>query len=113
MTATQRRLKNLKPFKPGECGTNRRSKRYLELRAALFAEFGDDLTAIDAALLDQVITLMCRAERPGTSVEDIVRCSNAASRLLAKLQDKRREHKRDKRRPLAAYLDGADEEVPA
>ena len=36
------------------------------------------------------------------------------SRLLAKLQDKRREHKSaNKRRPLAAYLDGADEEVPA
>ena len=65
-----------------------RSKRYVELYDKFAVELGE-LNAIDTALLGQAVTLMCRAERAGTPVNDVVRCTNLASRLIDGLRTKR------------------------
>src|SRR5215469_4449993 len=78
-TGLSKRLSNLlPPYKPGESGRQRRSKRYVELYGKFAAELGK-LNAIDAALLSQ-------AERPGTAANDVVRCLNASRRILAGLR---------------------------
>jgi hypothetical protein len=82
------------------------SRHYRELYAELAAELGGDesLTAIDRALLGQVCGLVVRA-RCARSDNAAVRLANAASRLLANLQDKR--HKREAKGPtLAEYVAG-------
>jgi hypothetical protein len=85
-TGLSKRLSNLlPPYKPGESGRHRRSKRHVELYGKFAAELGE-LNAIDAALLSQAVSLICRAERPGTAANDVVRCLNASRRILASLR---------------------------
>jgi hypothetical protein len=63
-------------------------ERVDELVAAMAADLGE-LTGIDSVVLRQAARLLVRAER--TKNPDIaVRASNAASRMLATLQKKRR-----------------------
>ena len=78
-------------FKPGQSGRDRRSKRYIELHSALSHELGGDLTAIEQALLSQACTVLCRAERPGTDPNDVVRLTNAGARLLTTLLNRRKQ----------------------
>jgi hypothetical protein len=106
-TGLSKRLSNLlPPFQPGESGRNRRSKRYQELYAKFAAELGK-LNAIDAALLSQAVGLMCRAERPGTPANDVVRCLNASRRILAGLRTTRVAIEEAEQPTLANLLRGA------
>jgi hypothetical protein len=88
-TGLAKRMANIEPhrFKPGESGKARRSKRFIELHDQLTTELGD-VSAVDAALLSQAVNLMVRAERVGTPVNDMVRLTNAAARLLTQLRAK-------------------------
>ena len=64
-------------------------KRFRQLRADLAADLGDDLSAVDSALLDQAVGLLLRAEKAQTT-SDAVKCANAALRLLATLRNTKR-----------------------
>jgi hypothetical protein len=88
MSGIERRTQFLEPFKPGECGKQRRSKRFIELRVALLAELGGDLGAIDSALVDQAVNLLVKAERVGVSIDQAIRATNTAGRILAQLRHK-------------------------
>jgi len=102
-----RRLSNLLlPYKPAESGRQRRSKRYVELYGKFAAELGK-LNAIDAALLSQAVGLMCRAERPGTHANDVVRCLNASRRILGGLRANRVAVEASSQPTLADILRGA------
>ena len=86
------------------------NRRYRELYAELSAELGGDLTAIEKALLSQVVTLMCRSRR-ARSDADAVRIANAATRLLTQLQRKRQH--REPRGPTLGDVLRADIEARA
>jgi hypothetical protein len=106
-TGLSKRLSNLlPPFKPGESGRNRHSKRYLELHGKFAAELGK-LNAIDTALLSQAVALICRAERPGTAANDAVRCLNASRRILGGLKAHRAVVEASSQPTLADILRGA------
>ena len=80
-------------FKPGVSGNpsgRTTSKRFTQLFDAMAADFGGAvaLSAIDHALLMQVVGLLIRSER-ARDADVCVRCANAASRLLAALNTKR------------------------
>ena len=106
-TGLSKRLSNLlPPYKPGESGRHRRSKRYVELYGKFAAELGK-LNAIDAALLSQAVGLMCRAERPGTHANDVVRCLNASRRILGGLRANRVAVEASSQPTLADILRGA------
>ena len=106
LTGIEKRLANLQPYKPGESGRNRHSKRYVELYGKFAAELGK-LNAIDAALLSQAVNLMCRAERAGTAANDVVRCLNTSRRILGGLRATRVAVEASSQPILADILRGA------
>ena len=74
-------------FKPGQSGNplggRVKGRRYHELYDQLAADFGgaSQLSGLQAVAL-QAVRLLIRAEKPRLKVEDTVKLTNAASRLL-------------------------------
>jgi hypothetical protein len=67
----------------------RRGKRFTELYSKAEAELGDDLSAVEAMLLESAINLFIKAERTH-DVEQKVRATNAAARLFFALHKSHR-----------------------
>ncbi|HKD93048.1 MAG TPA: hypothetical protein VKB56_14140 [Terriglobales bacterium] len=91
-------LRNLRPpWQRGQSGNPLGPFRHIfELFDAMTADLGD-LTGIEHALLWQAAKLMAKSER-SPNANDAVRLANAATRMLASVQTKRR---RKPGRPLA------------
>ena len=57
--ATKRRLANLRPFKPGQCGAEVKSKRYLQHLARFVGDLGardlSELPGIDQIAVEQIV----------------------------------------------------------
>ena len=79
----EKRLANLRPYQPGENGYTRKATERARLESEIIAELGADLTATDRLELRHAIELLTR--RPRNHV-DAVRCSNAGSRIIAKVR---------------------------
>jgi len=82
-TGLEKRLENLRPYQPGENGHTRKAAERAQLESELLAELGADLTASDRLELRHAVDLLTR--RPTNHV-DAVRCSNAGSRIIAKVR---------------------------
>src|SRR5215831_10600967 len=80
-----KRMANLEPhrYQPGENGHIRKSAERARLESEIIAELGADLTPSDRLELRHAIELLTR--RPRDHV-DAVRCSNAGSRIIAKVR---------------------------
>jgi len=98
-----------RPFVRGQCGNPGgryvKSARYLELHAQIMADFGDDLTGLERALVDQVVALLVRSERT-SNIGNAVRAANTAARLLARIGHKARSQSEQ---TLDDYLNSRDE----
>jgi hypothetical protein len=96
-----KRQANLVPYKykPGENHHTRKAAERLQLENDIIAELGTDLTASDRLELRHAVELLTR--RPRDHV-DAVRCSNAGSRIIAKVRTriKQREGNKLSRPPL-------------
>jgi hypothetical protein len=79
----ERRLANLVPYQRGENGHIRKAVERARLESEIIAELGADLTASDRLELSHAVELLTR--RPRNHV-DAVRCSNAGSRIIAKVR---------------------------
>jgi len=80
-----KRMANLEPhrFQPGENYHTRKAAERAQLENEITAELGADLTASDRLELRHAVELLTR--RPRDHV-DAVRCSNAGSRIIAKVR---------------------------
>jgi hypothetical protein len=87
-----KRLANLRPFKPGQCGSEVKSRRYLELQANVLADVGvrdlGELSGIDRIAVEQISQQLLRAERCKDHAES-ARCSRTAREWWRQLQDRR------------------------
>ena len=96
-----KRIANLEPhrFQPGENHHTRKAAERARLESEIIAELGADLTAIDRVELRHAVDLLTR--RPSNHV-DAVRCSNAGSRIIAKVRVriKQRENNKPSQAPL-------------
>jgi hypothetical protein len=99
VSGLEKRLANLVPMKPGENHHTRKAAERLRLENDIIAELGTDLTASDRLELRHAVELLTR--RPRDHV-DAVRCSNAGSRIIAKVRTriKQREGNKLSRPPL-------------
>ena len=79
----EKRLVNLRPYQAGENHHTRKAAERARLESEIIAELGADLTASDRLELRHAIELLTR--RPRDHV-DAVRCSNAGSRIIAKVR---------------------------
>ena len=89
--AAARRLANLRPYKPGQSGSEVKSKRYLELHAGIVGDLGVDLSelsGIDRIAVEQIVQQLLRAERAKDHAE-AARCSRTAQQWLKDLQARR------------------------
>jgi hypothetical protein len=95
----EKRLQNLRPYQPGENFHIRKAAERAQLESEISAEFGADLTASDRLELRHAVELLTR--RPRDHV-DAVRCSNAGSRIIAKVRAriKQREDNKPSQAPL-------------
>src|SRR5215470_1330420 len=98
----EKRLQNLRPYQPGENFHTRKTAERARLESEIIAELGDDLTASDRLELRHAVDLLTR--RPSNHV-DAVRCSNAGSRIIAKVRTRIKQ--RDANKPLQAPLESA------
>jgi hypothetical protein len=80
-----KRLANVEPYRfhPGENGRTRKAAERARLESEIIAELGGDLTVTDRLELRHAVELLTR--RPRNHV-DAVRCSNAGSRIIAKVR---------------------------
>jgi len=96
-----KRIANLEPhrFQPGENHHTRKAAERARLGSEIIAELGADLTASDRLELRHAVELLTR--RPRDHV-DAVRCSNAGSRIIAKVRVriKQRENNKPSQAPL-------------
>src|SRR6516162_6603393 len=94
-----KRIANLEPdrFQPGENGYTRKAAERARLESEIIAELGTDLTASDRLELRHAVELLTR--RPRDHV-DAVRCSNAGSRIIAKVRTRIKQ--REDNKPLSA-----------
>ena len=96
-----KRIANLEPhrFQPGENHHTRKAAERARLESGIIAELGADLTASDRLELRHAVELLTR--RPRDHV-DAVRCSNAGSRIIAKVRVriKQRENNKPSQAPL-------------
>ena len=96
-----KRIANLEPhrFQPGENFHIRKAAERARLESEIIAELGADLTASDRLELRHAVELLTR--RPRDHV-DAVRCSNAGSRIIAKVRVriKQRENNKPSQAPL-------------
>jgi DNA-directed RNA polymerase subunit RPC12/RpoP len=83
VSGLEKRLANLRPYQHGENGHTRKAAERARLESEIIAELGADLTASDRLELRHAIELLTR--RPRNHV-DAVRCSNAGSRIIAKVR---------------------------
>jgi hypothetical protein len=83
VSGLEKRLANLTPYKPGENHHTRKAAERARLESEIIAELGADLTASDRLELRHAVELLTR--RPRDHV-DAVRCSNAGSRIIAKVR---------------------------
>jgi hypothetical protein len=97
VSGLEKRLANLVPMKPGENRHIRKAAERARLESEIIAELGADLTASDRLELRHAIELLTR--RPRDHV-DAVRCSNAGSRIIAKVRARIKQRENDK--PLSA-----------
>ena len=62
-----KRLANLRPFKPGQSGSEVKSKRYLQHLARFISDLGvrdlGELPGIDQIAVEQIVQQLLRAER--------------------------------------------------
>lgn len=90
--AAAKRLANLRPYKSGQSGSEVKSKRYLELHAAIVGGLGGpdlgELSGIDRIAVDQIVQQLLRAERAKDHAE-AARCSRTAQQWLKDLQARR------------------------
>ncbi len=90
--AAAKRLANLRPFKPGQSGSEVKSRRYLELQANVLADVGvrdlSELSGIDRIAVEQITQQLLRAERCKDNAES-ARCSRTAREWWRQLQDRR------------------------
>jgi len=93
-----KRMANLEPhrFQPGENFHIRKSAERARLESEIIAELGADLTASDRLELRHAIELLTR--RPRDHV-DAVRCSNAGSRIIAKVRARIKQREANKPPP--------------
>jgi hypothetical protein len=97
VSGLEKRLANLRPYQPGENGHTRKVAERARLESEIIAELGADLTAIDRLELRHAVELLTR--RPRDHV-DAVRCSNAGSRIIAKVRARIKQ--REDSKPLIA-----------
>src|SRR6516225_4788100 len=83
VSGLEKRLANLRPYRRGENGHTRKAAERARLESEIIAELGADLTASDRLELRHAVELLTR--RPRDHV-DAVRCSNAGSRIIAKVR---------------------------
>ena len=90
--ATKRRLANLRPFKPGQCGAEVKSKRYLLHLQRFIDDLGvrdlGELPGIDQIAVEQIVQQLLRAERCKDHAES-ARCSRNAREWTRQLLDRR------------------------
>ena len=98
----EKRLENLRPYQPGENHYTRKAAERAQLESEIIAELGADLTATDRVELRHAVDLLTR--RPSNHV-DAVRCSNAGSRIIAKVRARIKQ--REGNKPLQAPLETA------
>ena len=89
----EKRLANLRPYQPGENGYTRKAAERARLESEIIAELGTDLTASDRLELRHAVELLTR--RPRDHV-DAVRCSNAGSRIIAKVRTRIKQREANK-----------------
>jgi hypothetical protein len=103
---TARRLANLRPFKPGQSGSEVKSKRYLQHLARVVGDLGatdlSELPGIDQIAVEQIVQQLLRAERSKNDAES-ARCSRNAREWWCQLQ-KRRIRQDDSASPLDRYM---------
>ena len=107
LSGLEKRLANLRPYQPGENGYTRKAVERARLESEIIAELGADLTASDRLELRHAVELLTR--RPRDHV-DAVRCSNAGSRIIAKVRTRikqREDNKPPSLRPSAAADEAA------
>jgi hypothetical protein len=104
--AAAKRLANLRPYKPGQSGSEVKSKRYLELHASIVGDLGvrnvSELSGIDRIAVEQIVQQLRRAERAKDHAE-AARCSRTAQQWLKDLQG-RRAKREPSGPPLREYL---------
>jgi hypothetical protein len=90
--AAAKRLANLRPFKPGQSGSNVKSKRYLQHIARFISDLGvrdlGELPGIDQIAVEQIVQQLLRAERCKDHAES-ARCSRNAREWTRQLLDRR------------------------
>src|SRR6516164_5984583 len=96
-----KRMANLEPhrFQPGKNYHTRKAAERARLENDITAELGADLTASDRLELRHAVELLTR--RPRYHV-DAVRCSNAGSRIIAKVRARIKQREGNKP-PSAPY----------
>jgi hypothetical protein len=90
--AEKRRLANLLPFKPGQSGSEVKSKRYLQHLQRFISDLGvrdlGELPGIDQIAVEQIVQQLLRAERCKDHAES-ARCSRNAREWTRQLLDRR------------------------
>jgi hypothetical protein len=102
----EKRLQNLRPYQPGENFHIRKAAKRARLESEIIAELGADLTASDRLELRHAIELLTR--RPRDHV-DAVRCSNAGSRIIAKVRARIKQREDNKPPPAPDAAKAAKE----
>jgi len=102
MSGLEKRLANLRPMKPGQNRYTTKAAERARLESEIITELGANLTAIDRLELRHAVELLTR--RPRDHV-DAVRCSNAGSRIIAKVRSRIKQ--REDNRPPQAPLESA------
>jgi hypothetical protein len=97
VSGLEKRLANLRPYRRGENGHTRKAAERAQLESEIIAELGANLTATDRLELRHAVELLTR--RPRSHV-DAVRCSNAGSRIIAKVRARIKQ--REDNKPLTA-----------
>jgi hypothetical protein len=107
--AAVKRLANLRPFKPGQSGSEVKSKRYLQHLQRFIGDLGvrdlDELPGIDQIAVEQIVQQLLRAERCKDHAES-ARCSRNAREWTRQLLD-RRPSKSESVPTLGSVLKGA------
>jgi hypothetical protein len=102
--AAAKRLANLRPFKPGQSGSEVKSKRYLQHLTRFISDLGvrdlSDLPGIDQIAVEQIVQQLLRADRCKDHAES-ARCSRNAREWTRQLLDRRA----GKAAPLGTDLD--------
>ena len=113
--AAVKRLANLRPFKPGQSGSEVKSKRYLQHLARFISDLGvrdlGELPGIDQIAVEQIVQQLLRAERCKDHAES-ARCSRNAREWTRQLLDRRAGKAAPTGSDLDAYLAHKGAAVP-